>query len=106
LTGPSTFGIADINSNGLGDFNSCTYSNQTGFPPPYSVTTLAPGLYELLVEASNTGQDYLGGSSTNSANFTMTFTPTVPIPAAVWLFVTGLLGLRRWFPKGSFATTT
>ena len=48
----------------------------------------------------------MGGSSTSRANFTMTFTPTVPIPAAVWLFVTSLLGLRRWLPKGFVATTT
>jgi len=33
----------------------------------------------------------------------MTFAPTVPIPAAVWLFVTGLWGLRRWLPEGPAA---
>ena len=88
-----------------GDFNSCSYSNKSGFPAPYSTTTLAPGLYELLVNASNTGEDYLGGPGTSRANFTMTFAPTVPIPAAVWLFVTSLLGLRRWFPKGFAAAT-
>jgi hypothetical protein len=106
LTGPSTFGIADISCGGSGDYNSCRYSNENPFPPPYSVTTLAPGLYELLITASNTGMDYMGDASTSSANFTMTFAPTVPIPAAVWLFVTGLLGLRRWLPKGSAAATT
>jgi hypothetical protein len=74
------------------------------FPPPYSTKTFAPGLYDLLVTASDTGPDYMGQDSPSSANFTITFAPTVPIPAAVWLFVTGLLGLRRWLPKGSVAS--
>jgi hypothetical protein len=103
LTGPSSFGFADVSCGMTGEFNSCRYSNQSGFPPPYSTTTLAPGLYELLVTASNDGPDYMGGSSTSTANFMMTFTPTVPIPAAVWLFVSGLLGLRRWLPKSAVA---
>ena len=106
LSGPSTFGFADINCGTSGDFNHCSYSNQSGFPPPFSTTTLAPGLYDLLVTARDTGPDYLGGGGGSSANFTMTFAPTVPIPAAMWLFVTGFLGLRRWLPKGSVAATT
>jgi len=47
-----------------------------------------------------------GAGGPTTANFTMTFAPTVPIPAAVWLFVTGLWGLRRWLPKSSVAVAT
>jgi len=103
LSGPSTFGFDDVNCGPFGGFDSCNYSNQ-GFPSPDSTRTLAPGLYDLLVTASDTGPDYMGRDSPSSANFTITFAPTVPIPAAVWLFVTGLLGLRRWLPKGSVAS--
>jgi len=104
LTGPSTFGLDDVSCSVFGNYDSCHYSNHGGvYPSPDSTTTLAPGLYDLLVTALDYGPDYPGGGGPTTANFTMTFAPTVPIPAALWLFVSGLLGLRRWLPKSSVA---
>jgi len=95
LSGPTHFGLFDVTCSSSGDYNTCNYSNQFWIPPD-SVKTLSPGDYELRVTAAGGGADYMGGGRNATANFTMTFAPApVPVPAAVWLFASGLLGLRR-----------
>lgn len=91
-TGP-TLGLLDSNCTSSGNYQSCTYRNMPGWPPQYSVSTLAPGAYKLFVSATETGPDYLGSPSAAIANFTIKFAP-VPLPAALWFLMAGLSGLR------------
>lgn len=60
--------------------------------------TLMPGEYRLqdvlAGQGSNTFDNVEGSGFIGSAGFTLTLTPTtVPVPAAAWLFGSGLLGL-------------
>ena len=89
LEGPTTLGFGSSTCQDSGSTNSCTYSNN---PTPGSIapTVLSDGAYKLFVSASN--NDSSGSNIPSVANFKMTFAP-VPLPAAAWLLVSGLLGM-------------
>jgi hypothetical protein len=99
LTGSSgsVFGIADVTCGMSGPYSSCTYSNETVLPPPYSTKSLAPGAYELYLTAEGYGEPYMGNGVVGDANFTVSFAP-VPIPAAGWLLSSALGGLA-WLTR-------
>ena len=92
LTGPTGFGETDIFCGMSGAYSTCTYSNNSIFPPPYSTKSLAPGAYELYLTAAATGPEYMDSGVSGSASFTLSFAP-VPIPAAGWLLSSALGGL-------------
>jgi hypothetical protein len=64
----STFGLDEVSCSVFGNYDSCHYSNHGGvYPSPDSTTTLAPGLYDLLVTALDYGADYPGGGQQRSS---------------------------------------
>ena len=98
LTGPTGFGETDVFCGMSGAYSTCTYSNNSFFPPPYSTKSLAPGAYELYLTAAATGPEYMDESGAGgSADFTLSFAP-VPIPAAGWLLSSALAGLS-WLAR-------
>jgi hypothetical protein len=97
LIGPTGFGEADVSCGMSGAYSTCTYSNNSFFPPPYSTKSLAPGAYELYLTAAATGPEYMDSPVGGSASFTLSFAP-VPIPAAGWLLSSALAGLS-WLAR-------
>ena len=99
LTGASgnVFGETDVTCGMSGPYDTCTYSNNSVFPPPFSTKSLAPGAYELYMTAAGYGQPYMGYPTSGDANFTLSFAP-VPIPAAGWLLSSALAGLS-WLAR-------
>jgi hypothetical protein len=81
LTGPLPFFFFDSVL-----YNGPAYSNQVAIGiPNFSVASLAPGYYQLLVEG-------VPLTSPDSYSGTLSFTP-VPIPASYWLLLSALGGL-------------
>ncbi len=78
------------------DTNSIVFSNNivNGFYSAWETGTLAAGNYRLIVEAISDadGQNINLGSGSAAGDFGLELT-AVPVPAAVWLFGSGLLGL-------------
>ena len=94
----SGFGFGDASCTTSGMFTNCNYDNSF----LWSNKTLAAGAYRLFVIASTYGPDFSGSGVGADASFTMTLVPAaVPLPATVWLLLSGLLSLRRFSQSGS-----
>ncbi len=71
--------------------DTATGLTEFGFNPTFSLS-FAPGTTLGLMPAEVTGRD-VTGASVISTGMVLSAVPAIPVPAAVWLFGSGLLGL-------------
>jgi len=91
------YGNADVSLRSQdGSFNiSFSTPYYDGHTTPFDLSgTLFPNFYTLSANANTYADAYGVGAASGTADFTVDFrVSTVPIPAAAWLFGSGLLGL-------------
>lgn len=86
-----SFELFDPSLSSLGSFSVANGSGSVVFSP-FSFSNLATGAYTLLVSGL-VPQAYEGGQYLLSGDFTQAAVSSVPVPAAMWLFVSALIGM-------------